>query len=208
MGNAEYMGGVSFGTRDMGMAFSWDKMGASLGEIRCLGSALAVNESLVSLDVTKSNLDDDQTRVLVAGLMDNHTLTSLSLAHNAIGDRGGKALAKYLALDHLVLASLDVSDNKIGHAGGVALGHALHANSTLLELNLRLNRLGEGCAYVCAGLVENATLTSLSLAANSLDSVQAVIQLRDLVSRNETLTALDISANAIMSKLGTKLKDG
>ena len=199
---------VNFGAGELGMGYDASLLRASTPAVRALSGALVANSELVVLDVVNSGLDDAMTRVLVAGLLENHSVTSLSLAHNKIGDRGARALAKYIATSNSVLAELDLEDNVIGEAGGVALGHALHTNSPLLELNLRLNRLSDGCAYVCAGLVNNATLTSLNLAANSLDTVQGVTQLAELVRHNDTLTALDISANAIMSKLGAKLKDG
>ena len=44
------------------------------------------------------------------------------------------------------------------------MGRALHYNSTLCELNMRLNRLGDmGGRVLLDGLVQNTTLTSINL---------------------------------------------
>ena len=48
--------------------------------------------------------------------------------------------------------------------GGLLLGRALHYNSTLCELDMRLNRLGDmGGRVLLDGLVQNTTLTSINL---------------------------------------------
>ena len=55
----------------------------------------------------------------------------------------GRALGKLLSGHSPQLTVLDVSDNQIGSSGGVSIGHALQDNTTLTDLNLRMNRLGQ-----------------------------------------------------------------
>lgn len=80
--------------------------------------------------------------MLASHLLGNKQLKSLNLAHNQIGDRGARALAKLLH-GNCVLQHLDVSDNKvlvdwetfgaansrqIRNVGARALGMALRDN--------------------------------------------------------------------------------
>ena len=71
-----------------------------------------------------------------------HTCYS-DLAHNSLGEGAGRALGKLLNGHSPQLTVLDVSDNQIGSTGGVSIGHALQDNTTLTELNLRMNRLDQ-----------------------------------------------------------------
>lgn len=199
---------VQYGMRELGMDFAWGVLGITLTDVRRLAQALGENVSLRALLLQSSALSDEPVRILTAGLLQAPRLTHLDLAHNEIGDAGARALARYLAAADSQLVRLSLANNRIGAAGGEALGHALHGNTVLQELDLRMNVLHDGCAFICAGVTENRSLVTLNLAANRLDSVQSVVQLREMLRQNSTLTDVDISSNRIMSKLGTKLKDG
>ena len=65
----------------------------------------------------------------------------LDLSHNKLGDGTGRALGKLLNGHAPKLTRLDVYDNAIEGIGGMSIGRALQNNSTLRELNLRMNRL-------------------------------------------------------------------
>lgn len=69
----------------------------------------------------------------------NGTPFSVDLSHNELGDGAGRALGKLLN-GHCHLHNLELANNTIGALGGSSIGHALQNNSTLLRLNLRLNR--------------------------------------------------------------------
>ena len=70
----------------------------------------------------------------------SYTPSHADLSHNKLGDGAGRALGKLLNGHAPSLTCLDASSNSIGETGGVSLGHALQGNSTLRELNLRMNR--------------------------------------------------------------------
>ena len=60
-------------------------------------------------------------------------------------------------------------DNQIHSEGGKFLGRVLQSNSCLLDMNIRLNRLGEkGGCYVFEGLKSNNTLEKLNISGNGL----------------------------------------
>lgn len=62
------------------------------------------------------------------------------LSHNRLGSRTGRALGKLLNVPSCPLETLVITNNEIGIEGGNAIGHALKNNTTLLSLNLRMNR--------------------------------------------------------------------
>ena len=65
--------------------------------------------------------------------------------------------------------SLDLCDNAVHAEGGRYLGRALRRNDSLVELNLRLNRLtDEGGRMLFEGIKDNSSLAVLNVSSNSL----------------------------------------
>ena len=73
---------------------------------------------------------------------------SSDLSHNKLKSRTGRALGKLLGMPACRLETLVLTNNEIGPDGGKALGHSLKTNSSLLHLNLRLNRYSLCCSKV------------------------------------------------------------
>jgi len=141
-------------------------------------------------------VDDDKLRVLIAHVLDHPVLTELDLSHNAISDRGARALGKLLN-GHSQLTALTVSNNNIRSAGAQAIGHALTRNSTLLRLDLRLNQLGDdGGQAVCRALLRNTSLVDVVLAGNELTERTAAA-MAQVISQNDVLTSVDLSCNRL-----------
>ena len=61
---------------------------------------------------------------------------------NFILNYRAKRLSK-LIMRNDVIISINLSDNKIGYEGVSYFGYALKSNTSLLELNLRLNNLDD-----------------------------------------------------------------
>ena len=79
---------------------------------------------------------------------------SSDLSHNKLKSRTGRALGKLLGMPACRLETLVLTNNEIGPDGGKSLGHSLKTNSTLLHLDLRLNRYGASISHV-SGIVNH-----------------------------------------------------
>lgn len=145
--------------------------------------------------LTRSNVDDDKTRLLVRSLLDHPSLVELNLSHNLIGDTGTQAVGKLINRSRL--ETLDLCNNKIHHAGAQALAQALAQNCTLTSLNLRLNYLeDEGGEAMGRALLANTTLKSIHLGSNMLSEPSAVL-FSQVLAQNATLTCINLSCNHI-----------
>jgi len=67
-------------------------------------------QTLAQLKLNCNMIDDELVKILMQGLMECRMLVSLNLAHNKIGDRGARRIAKMLDRGY-VLSELDLSDN-------------------------------------------------------------------------------------------------
>ena len=80
--------------------------------------------------------------------------------------------------------------------------------SSLQNLNLRLNRLGdEGGKLLLEGLLENSTLTQLNLSCNALE-FDAATTTRQIVATSTALRNLDLSCNLLSEEAGRLLREG
>ena len=76
------------------------------------------------------------------------------------------------------------------------MGRALRANESLIELNLRLNRLvDEGGRMLLEGFSNTCTITYLTLSGNSLAKESSAALIRILEGGNLPIRTLDLSCN-------------
>ncbi|CAN0296953.1 unnamed protein product, partial [Hapterophycus canaliculatus] len=82
--------------------------------------------------------------------------------------------------------------------GGRYIGRALRSNTSLVSLNLRLNRLtDEGGRMLIEGLHDNPTLACLNLSANSI-AREACSSLSVVLRKpGRKLATLDLSCNEL-----------
>ncbi|CAJ1412721.1 unnamed protein product [Effrenium voratum] len=73
---------------------------------------LTKNSTLLHLNLASTNLGFGGAQGLARGLVGNHTLQSLDISQNDIGDRGGTCVAA--ALKDCGLLDLNLADNRIG----------------------------------------------------------------------------------------------
>jgi len=87
--------------------------------------------------------------------------------------------------------------NRIDSEGSYVLGQALVANEALMNLNLRLNNLGDvGGSVLLECLAKNKTLRYLNLSANNLGSSSANTLVNLLESNNSlSLETVMITSN-------------
>ncbi|KAJ3344930.1 T-complex-associated testis-expressed protein 1, partial [Entophlyctis luteolus] len=151
---------IYYGVRDCGINFSWRLFGMTLNDCLSLSNSIKTVLCLEVLVIQASGIDDDKARLLASALLENRTIQKLDLSHNKIGDSGARGIAKVLASKTSILTHLDLSNNCIQRIGAHALGKALQVNSSLIHLNLRMNRLGDaGGADFCACLAKVVALT-------------------------------------------------
>eukprot|EP00803_Ostreobium_quekettii_P007302 evm.model.scf_3761.1 EVM.evm.TU.scf_3761.1 scf_3761:2780-6088(+) len=164
---------LCYGLKGVGMEYERTLFGMKLSDCRSLARSLESCETLTYLDLSSNLLDDDKTRMLASGLVENISLTHLDLSHNRISDRGVRALARVLD-GRSVVAILNLYDNHVYREGGRALSRTLRSSVALSDLNLRMNRLGdEGCRWVADALRGNETLRRLDLSANGAGELTA-----------------------------------
>ncbi|KAJ3065807.1 T-complex-associated testis-expressed protein 1, partial [Rhizoclosmatium hyalinum] len=151
---------IYYGVRDCGINFSWKLFGMTLNDCLNLCNAIKLTSSLETLVIQASGIDDDRARLISSALLENKTIKKLDLSHNKIGDSGARGIAKVLASPTCLLTHLDISNNQIKQEGAHSIGKALQINSTLIHLNLRMNRLGDaGGADFCMCLAKTVALS-------------------------------------------------
>ena len=100
-----------------------------------LASVLSTNHTLVYLNLSQCDIDQDGACQLVSALCTNDTLQKLYLEHNPIGVKGAIAFAEMLPKNKS-LKVLNLSDDSIGEGGTQKLIDSLTHNTTVKELYL------------------------------------------------------------------------
>ncbi|XP_043074549.1 dynein regulatory complex subunit 5 [Puntigrus tetrazona] len=197
---------VVYGVKGCGMNFEWNLFEFTFRDCESLAKALNSCKTLQVLRIRRSKVDNEKCCLLVSQLLDHPSLQELDFSHNHIGDRGARAIGKLLT--RAQLKRLVVCNNQIRGPGAQALAHALSRNTSLVSLNLRLNRVGdEGGQALAQALVKNGTLVSLHLGGNNLSEPTAVALSQTLVE-NRTLKNLNLSNNRLGVDGGKVLEEG
>jgi hypothetical protein len=106
-----------------------------------LGRALHYNSTLVELNMRLNRLGDMGGRVLLDGLVQNKTLTSINLSSNSLADEATTMLSALLSNTTSPLKVVDLSSNDLTETEGAILSKSLQDNATLVNLDLRLNKI-------------------------------------------------------------------
>lgn len=163
-----------YGIKKIGMNYERLLFGMKISDATSLAKIFDQTETLTTVILAGNLIDDDLLRMLMTGLIKNHTITHLDVSHNKITNHGARLLSKLLG-ENSVLTTLNLSDNMIHAEGGRYLARGLRENDSLLQLNLRLNRLGdEGCSLLLEGLRDNTSLIDLNIASNAAGSQVAI----------------------------------
>eukprot|EP00911_Craspedida_sp_UC1_P002815 UC1_evm1s2060 len=169
------------------------------GAAEALGSLLAKNKSLVTLDLSYTDLDEEAAKHLSSGLLVNSSLRTLRLRGCKIGDGGNLSLAGALQVN-TTLENLDVGETDAAIGSLIAYCTVLHQNTTLRSLNLDrpVQRFDAGGAavHICEALANNDSLEELSVARHGIDDAGCVAICSGL-ERNTALKALHLNANGI-----------
>ena len=164
--------------------------------IKLILTALASNQNLISLNLSKNNLSKGMPDNFSDIFIDNHTLEELYLSNcnltnilhqfievlnrtvslkkldlsfNHIQSKGIELLCLGLSLNK-TLKSLNLSFNHIKNKGGIALAHILQDNPYIEELNLKENNIKNKAAKILINACRyNTSLIKLNLEMNPIN---------------------------------------
>ncbi|CAF1331586.1 unnamed protein product [Rotaria magnacalcarata] len=154
------------------------------------------DQTLIKLDLTERNIDDNKVQHVADILQENTTLVELQLEGNRIGLKGTRHLAKALR-NNQTLIELNISDNQIGDVGTQYLAEAIRQNEEQNKLIDRLRQLApQHAAYLSNATRINQTLTTLHLRWNQIGATGAQ-HIAEALTKNQTLTTLYLQGNLI-----------
>jgi len=187
-----------------------DRKGAEA--LRMLLGSKTVKIEYLTLDHT--DVDDEESVLLMNSLSNNNSLLALHLSNNLIGRAeslntcqpglitGPEATATMLGAN-TTLTYLDLSWNSIRGASAIALAQSLENNASLKYLNLANNSFSEaGSQYIGKSLLKNNCLETLNLSFNQVNTKGAMV-IATAVKRNKSLRLLVLSGN-VVGRLGSE----
>uniref|UniRef100_A0A3P9HMW6 NLR family CARD domain containing 3 n=1 Tax=Oryzias latipes TaxID=8090 RepID=A0A3P9HMW6_ORYLA len=170
-----------------------------------LGSLLSAKDCHIQkLSLADNAISNKGAKALSRALLVNRTLTYLNLRNNNIGSKGAKFLAEALKMNQ-VLTSINFQNNSIEEEGAQALAEVLQCNRKLVSLNVRKNKIGaDGAKRIADALKMNQTLTKLILCSNQLGD-KGTVALAEALKLNQTLLSLQLQSNSISNRGMTAL---
>jgi hypothetical protein len=130
------------------------------------------NQSLLTLNLSRKHLTDDNAKEIAEMLKKNKKLRRLELEGNLLGPDSAKYFAEALrvnkTLRYLDLENNNLTDKGEDDSGIKALFEALADNTMLISLNLANNYLTVGCGNeIISSLRKNKTLIHLEIFDNT-----------------------------------------
>ncbi|XP_035260092.1 NLR family CARD domain-containing protein 3 [Anguilla anguilla] len=165
-----------------------------------LGSLLSAKDChLQKISLAENAISNKGAKAISRSLMVNRSLISLDFRSNNIGPKGAKALADALKRNQ-VLVSLSLQNNFIEEEGAKSIAEVLVTNRKLVTLNLQKNSIStEGAQRIAEALKKNQTLRELILSSNQLGD-KGVAALAQALTVNHSLIALHLQSNSISNK--------
>jgi hypothetical protein len=165
----------------------------SVGQVKALSEGLRLNQSLESLDLSRSRLDDISS--LSPGLRENKCLQFLKLRSLHLTDDNSVEILDALKA-HPTLKVLDLSFNHFWSMDNVT--SLVSENRILRDLSIGYQNVWQApkanLTQFLIALQSNTSLISLSLARSKLDDGDAE-NLALVLRRNTTLQNLDVREN-------------
>eukprot|EP00026_Physarum_polycephalum_P006427 Phypoly_transcript_06469.p1 GENE.Phypoly_transcript_06469~~Phypoly_transcript_06469.p1 ORF type:complete len:577 (+),score=75.10 Phypoly_transcript_06469:98-1732(+) len=192
---------LSYGARNLGTNFEFAQFGIKAKDCEDLCFSLRATHTLSTLALPNNLIDDELLRIIVSGLKENCTVTSLDFSHNKIGDEGIRSLCELLQNKDCIIANLELTNNQIYSEGGKLLGMTLQTNCSLEQLSLRRNRLEDkGGVALFDGLKLNNTIMRLNISSNNLGE-ESARSLSELIwIKKPSLLYLDLTNNPFGKK--------
>lgn len=173
-----------------------------------LFKSLQNNTSVKYLDLTGNSLDKGIIQLVQSINLSNAPLHTLNLSNNSLNKKGILAIADLLH-KNTSIKKLDLSSTRIGTIGKelVTFLHAVILNTSLNELNLSNNGLGQGTFELAiiqlmtkyTTLPQVSSLRRLNLSCNKIKS-NTIEQLLKLFITSTSLQHLDLSKNNLKKR--------
>ena len=179
-------------------------------DCEALSELLRSTHSLERLHIDQNNLSSESVASIITGLSHNNSLRTLNISGSHFSTANRLHLSSLLR-EHskCTLTSLRLRDCHISSEGAVELATALCKNTTLRELSLSGNPIGEhveGVTAVATMLVENKSLTWLWLDDCHI-SGQSAGELAAALCKNSTLQTLNLDRNPIGVEGASSMSD-
>ncbi|XP_006637117.3 NLR family CARD domain-containing protein 3 [Lepisosteus oculatus] len=170
-----------------------------------LGSLLSAKDCHIQrISLAENAISNKGAKAISRSLMVNRSLTALDLRSNNIGPKGAKALAEALKINQ-GLVFLSLQNNLIGEEGAKGIAEILMTNRKLVTLHLQKNSItAEGGKLIAEALKKNRSLKELILSSNQLGDKGATA-LAQALMENHSLVALHLRSNSISNKGVTAL---
>lgn len=111
---------------------------------------------------------------LVPSIAINTTLLSLDLSNNHLGDEGARNIGKALQMNS-TLTHIDLTANSIGNEGACAIAELLNVNTALKDISLDCNEIGNnGFFSICEALKTNTSLESITFYGNDIVNTEGI----------------------------------
>lgn len=147
-----------------------------------IGKALALNSSLVQLELVGQSLGSEGVVSIAQSLETNTVLTSLNISYSSdVSFHAGVALGKMLG-KNTTLSSLLLRQTKIHSDGGIGLARGLKKNSALMRLNVDCTNIAlKGTkAILKAWLASERDFLSIQPEGREEDECRTFLRSRDV----------------------------
>jgi hypothetical protein len=164
------------------------------------------NTSQTDLSFANLEINDWDFHGLMVILPDNQSLLSLNLSRKNLNNDKAKQICEVLKKNKR-LRRLELEGNQFGSESCICFGDAIRTNKSLKYLDLENNLLTDngvnftGIEYLCKAVEENSTLISLNISNNCLNDIcsQRII---GMLRKNSSLIHLEIFNNENFSYKG------
>eukprot|EP00012_Vannella_robusta_P001829 CAMPEP_0206183292 /NCGR_PEP_ID=MMETSP0166-20121206/551_1 /ASSEMBLY_ACC=CAM_ASM_000260 /TAXON_ID=95228 /ORGANISM="Vannella robusta, Strain DIVA3 518/3/11/1/6" /LENGTH=542 /DNA_ID=CAMNT_0053598119 /DNA_START=643 /DNA_END=2268 /DNA_ORIENTATION=+ len=165
------------------------------------------HKNLRKLFLNENHIGNRGAELLSEALEENESLQLLSLRACNVGPEGLISLCNALEKNH-TLQRLFVTDRPsslaVGAPSSVVVSHAiaemLKQNTSLVELDVSRQYLGDGCCEIVSALAANTTLEVLHLRNNRFAASRVMCK---FFEHNQSVTSLDISHNDLTEESET-----
>ncbi|XP_072894965.1 NACHT, LRR and PYD domains-containing protein 3-like [Hemitrygon akajei] len=167
--------------------------------VKLVSAALRYPECKIQkLGLGKVGLTDSGAEDLASALSTNPSLTELNLNDNKLGDSGVKLVSAALRNPECKIQKLGLGKVGLADSGAEDLASALSTNSSLMELDLSNNKLGDsGVKLVSAALrnpeckIQKLWLRKVGLTDSGAEDLASAL------STNSSLTVLNLNENKL-----------